>query len=848
MYYEKTDTPARARTSALNDELGQIKYIFSDKTGTLTQNIMTFNKCVIDARLYGEAYQDDRATKQVDFTWNKWYDGKFKWTDQCLIDDIVDDLKNNGPLNARGDYSKIQHFWRLMALCHTIMPEWKDDGRLLVYQAQSPDEGALSAAARCLGFVFKSRTQNCINIEVHGREEQYDLLCILDFNNVRKRMSVLVRKNGVITLYTKGADTVIFERLERSFNREKKAITQGYLDKLASEGLRTLCIAYRQISAEFYEQWVKERDEAATAMQNRQEKLDVVYEKIERDLTLLGATAIEDKLQDGVPETIAKLSDAGIKIWVLTGDKQETAVNVGYSCQLLREDMNVFVVDGCTFYDVNRQIDNIVHRRAPKHHDEKATKCTQIDCQSKQFLSNQTIVNQLDFMSFTQKTVINVRIVEHIVCSGYAVVIAGQSLTHAMTPQLEKAFLDITCAPLCKSVVCCRVTPIQKAMVVEIVKRNERVVTLAIGDGANDVSMIKTAHLGVGISGQEGMQAVLASDYSIAQFRFLERLLLVHGRWSYYRMCKFLRYFFYKNFAFAIMHFWFSFYCAFSAKTIYEPIFIAFYNLFFTSLPVLVLAIFDQDVDDETSLRHPNLYAPGQNNKYFNFGIFLCSVGQGLVATFTIYFVSHFSLVESINENGRAADDWHLLAFTVFSSLIATATVQIALETTFWTFWNHLVVWGSVILYSSIAAAYFEIFANGKLRGSAYGTASAAIVLPRYWLCIILVATTLNLGSLSFKLIARFRSPKLSDQLRVRARLRASLPLKSLHSVSGRYRSTAVRSGYAFAHQQGFGDLILRGILIKKLTTSLKSDRHSLRQEDPGAKTSSVESKSPVNS
>lgn len=171
--------------------------------------------------------------------------------------------------------------------------------------------------------------------------------------------------------------------------------------------------------------------------------------------------------------------------------------------------------------------------------------------------------------------------------TGFAVVINGHSLVHALHPQLEQLFLEVSSQCKLKSkslrkkpawrlfnslmfagkaVICCRVTPLQKAMVVELIKKNKSAVTLAIGDGANDVSMIKTAHIGVGISGQEGLQAVLASDYSIGQFRFLERLLLVHGRWSYYRMSKFLRYFFYKNFAFTLCHIWFAFFCGFSAQ------------------------------------------------------------------------------------------------------------------------------------------------------------------------------------------------------------------------------------------------------------------------------------------
>jgi hypothetical protein len=174
----------------------------------------------------------------------------------------------------------------------------------------------------------------------------------------------------------------------------------------------------------------------------------------------------------------------------------------------------------------------------------------------------------------------------------FALVITGGSLVFALTPQCEREFLDLAC--LCKAVICCRVTPGQKKAVVDLVKTHRKAITLAIGDGANDVSMIKSAHIGVGISGQEGQQAVLASDFSIGQFRFLERLLLVHGRWSYYRISKFLRYFFYKNFASTLCHFWFAFFCGFSAQTLFDPFFVSTYNVFFSSLPVLALGVFDQ--------------------------------------------------------------------------------------------------------------------------------------------------------------------------------------------------------------------------------------------------------------
>ena len=200
-----------------------------------------------------------------------------------------------------------------------------------------------------------------------GISEVYELLCILDFNNVRKRMSVIVKYEGRIRLYCKGADNVIFERL-KPHQEEIRARTQEHLDKFASEGLRTLCLGVKDLTQQQFDDWKTEHHKAALAMENRDEKLDAVYNTIEKDLTLLGATAIEDKLQDGVAQTIANLQMAGIKLWVLTGDKQETAINIGYSCNLLSDDMweEPYIVDGHTYEEVMKQL--IAHRRSIDSH------------------------------------------------------------------------------------------------------------------------------------------------------------------------------------------------------------------------------------------------------------------------------------------------------------------------------------------------------------------------------------------------------------------------------------------------------------------------------------------------
>ncbi|KAM4595935.1 phospholipid-transporting ATPase IC-like, partial [Polymixia lowei] len=331
MYFPDKDTPAKARTTTLNEQLGQIEYIFSDKTGTLTQNIMAFKKCTIAGRTYGnpttaEGVSLDRG-RPVDFSWNRDADKKFQFMDHSLVSCI----------RSKKDKDALE-FFKLLSLCHTVMVEHKEDE--LVYQAASPDEGALVTAARNFGFVFLSRTQDTITIREMEEENTYEMLALLDFNSDRKRMSIILRfPDGRIRLYCKGADTVIYERL--SPNSRHKETSQAALDIFANETLRTLCLCYKDISNEEFAAWQRKHHEASISMGDRDAALDEVYEQIENNLMMIGATAIEDKLQDGVPQTIAKLAKADIKIWVLTGDKKETAENIGYSCELLTDDMQL---------------------------------------------------------------------------------------------------------------------------------------------------------------------------------------------------------------------------------------------------------------------------------------------------------------------------------------------------------------------------------------------------------------------------------------------------------------------------------------------------------------------------
>ncbi|KAM9323033.1 phospholipid-transporting ATPase FetA-like [Pholidichthys leucotaenia] len=653
MYYAPKDTPALARNTSLNEELGQIKYIFSDKTGTLTQNIMTFNKCSVNGKAYGDLYdfsgqrvEITEKTERVDFSWNQLADPKFIFHDYSLMETV------------REGNPEAQAFFRLLALCHTVMPEEKKEGELH-YQAQSPDEGALVTAARNFGFVFRSRTPETITVVEMGRQVIYELLAVLDFNNLRKRMSVIVRSpEGRITLYCKGADTIIYERLHPSSNKLME-VTTGHLNEYAGDGLRTLVLAYKDLEESCLEDWRQRHHEASITMEGRDEKLDDLYEEIEKDMILLGVTAVEDKLQDGVPQTIEQLTKADIKIWVLTGDKQETAENIGYSCNMLREEMkDVFIVAANTAEGVKEELQNARRKMCPQAAEEPS------------------VVKSRAGLFWIEKTE---TVKDEKVNGDYGLIINGHSLAFALVTDLRLELLRTAC--MCQTVICCRVTPLQKAQVVQLVKKYKQAVTLAIGDGANDVSMIKAAHIGVGISGQEGMQAVLSSDFSFAQFRYLQRLLLVHGRWSYLRMCKFLRYFFYKNFTFTFVLFWYSFFCGFSAQSVYDEWFITCYNLIYTALPIIGLGIFDQDVNDRWSFHYPQLYSPGQLNQYFTKTVLVKCMLQSLYSSIVLFFIPWAAMHDTVRNDGKDMADYQSFASLVQTCLLIVVYIQVRRKT-----------------------------------------------------------------------------------------------------------------------------------------------------------------------
>lgn len=612
MYYDKIDYPCVPKSWNISDDVGQIEYIFSDKTGTLTQNVMEFKKATINGQPYGEAYTEAQAGMQkrlgIDVVkesarareqiaagkvhaiegLRQIHDNPYLHEDDLtfIAPDFVDDLRGH---SGEEQKEANAHFMLALALCHTVIAEHvPGDPPKIEFKAQSPDEAALVATARDMGFTVLGQTSNGIRLNVMGEEKHYPILNTIEFNSSRKRMSAIVKMpDGRIILFCKGADSIIYSRLKRGEQAELRKTTAEHLEMFAREGLRTLCIAERTLSEHEYLEWRKEHDKAATAMHDREEKLEEIADKIEQNLTLLGGTAIEDRLQDGVPDTIELLGRAGIKLWVLTGDKVETAINIGFSCNLLNNDME------------------LIHLKV--HEDETG------NTPDEEFLA--VIEKELDRglrmfgITGNDEDLAHARKNHEPPAPTHALVIDGFTLRWVLHDGLKQKFL-LLCKQ-CASVLCCRVSPAQKASVVSMVKNGLDVMTLSIGDGANDVAMIQEADVGVGIAGVEGRQAVMSADYAIGQFRFLQRLILVHGRWSYRRMAEAIANFFYKNMIWTLTIFWFQCFCNFDITYLFEYTYILLFNLIFTSVPPIVIGVLDQDVSDTVSLAVPQLYRRG---------------------------------------------------------------------------------------------------------------------------------------------------------------------------------------------------------------------------------------------
>lgn len=706
LYSNTSHARCSVNSSNLNEELGQINFVLTDKTGTLTCNKMVFRNALIGAKIFGAIIPTDsrpenaKASAKAPQTSLDLDDVRRSYQKNVSIAvpespqnkpsisvNIRDDFKPQKTLSLgrnpssnqasmrqfkrkstnisqQSNYELVQRvkdyvdfkdaefdelvrtrnsgavdYLRLLALCHAVTL-FKN-----VYNASSPDELALVIFAKAMGIEFTGLDgDNRLTFTEFGVSKSVELLHLFEFTSARKCMSVIIRnEEGKVVLLTKGADNVMLRKLAPAFNDEFSDSLQSNLDRLSTLGLRTLVLAQRELDAKEYADFKMRYSDAQASLADREEKMEILQFEVEQNLAVVGATALEDRLQDEVPETIAFFRDAGIKVWVLTGDKLETAKSIGLSCGLLTEDMELQELTDTEPDKIRRTLNKFqtkIQLAAHPHYFNSevnlercklSKNCGKCDsCQANRNLRLIIASAEIDkekMRRLHSKT-------------KFGLLVSGDTLIE-VTKDKELEGLLIKAAMKCEVAICCRVSPKQKQEIVKLVKNAvPNACTLAVGDGANDVNMIIEANVGVGIKGVEGNQAAATADYSIGEFKMLRRLVFMYGRECYRKNSHLVLFNFWKNALLVLPQLWYALiYANFTGGSLYDSYLYQLVNVVFTSVPILVYAVYDIELEEQIFVTDPKKFKIGLREACFNKGAFLMWVITAFVQSLMICLI-----------------------------------------------------------------------------------------------------------------------------------------------------------------------------------------------------------------
>ena len=1001
---EEGSFPFKVRSVDLNDELGQVTHIFSDKTGTLTLNYMEWRKLLVNGVSHGLGTTQigidrlRREGKDVSHLIDSLAAEKLLGSERGaqLPHVNFEDGSESNPGRTLGSDSRnpsdgaqgqaIHDILLNLALNHTVLPEIVRDSREIItgtrLSASSPDEEAFCYAAETLGYKFVSRTHEGIVLKIRhaanllplrhatvpvsleskaasanlfggvrssgtegfpGTEYPFRILHVLAYSQARKRMSIIVehpivdtdgsvhvtgaarnnaQEGGDIYLYCKGADSIIIPNCNEPRTPAEADVRSRTVETLANwggDGLRTLVFAQRKISREEYVVWARQYETACVDIEELRKKKDKrpnaieeLQTAIETGLTLQGAVANEDKLQPEVPETIALFAKAGIKLWMVTGDKQETAVNIGFATKLLTESQRHIVATMESAGGINAAMRRL-RIAAKRMHAEKAvlesarlistsgsasswaltqislierslgirtplrnasqvfiispgsdafvenpvtpygtprvtvqeggsspfpnvpTKAISFDhrdgfesdaeeeaiakgeaeraelaighvsspAPQKSFgtplgtslkepstpcvtsldnpMNHSVVVvdamgegggaavspsvvgnpaHPMNMMKAASTHVVNN--IAHLTSTSanrpFALIIDEHCLDAALQNPRAKAYL-LYIAINCDAVIACRARPDQKAQVVRLIREGVRSsVTMAVGDGANDVDMIGAAHVGIGIAGAEGIQAANASDYSIGRFRFLQRLLLVHGRWNYSRMTRLVLYMFWKNVMFVVCQFFYQTINGWSGQKWYVELAAQIFNIVFTGLPPLILAVTDRDMNAEWVLRFPKLYDHGRLARGLSTSTFIMWMldAVALAALFFVLSVYGYSAPDGLKYPAGGVSYIFQLGTVAFSMVIVAASVRIGVESFQHTWFVQAAIAASAIAWIPLCFIFDAMKQDGMLGGNRYIFTSV-----NFWLVVLLGGSIMSVRLLAWKAWKRLYMPEL---------------------------------------------------------------------------------------